>query len=59
MSLLEHPGAARQVGDPGLRLFGPGVVAIKPETVRSERETGRQIGHGLVRGLVNLEAVDA
>ena len=59
MSLLQHVGTARQVRDPRLRVLGPGVVAIEPETVWPEREARRHVGHGLVRGFMNLEAIHA
>ena len=45
MSLLEHPGTAREVRNPGLGFLGPGVVAIEPQAERPEGEAGRHIGH--------------
>src|ERR1700677_4249754 len=57
MSLLQHVRAARKISDPRPSLSSPRVIAIKPEPIRAQRQPRRHIRHGLMRGLMNLEAV--
>ena len=59
MSLLQHEAGACQVADPGIGLFGPGLVAVEPLAERPKRHSGRLVHQRLVGRLVNDKAVDA
>src|SRR5215469_12421206 len=55
--LLEQIGTSRQVRNPRLGLFCPGLVAVEPLTEGSEGESGLFVEQGLMNRCVKHEAV--
>jgi len=59
LPLLEHIGAACKIVCPGLCLFGPGLVAVKPLSENQQSKARLLVVNGLVGAFVHHEPVHA